>query len=344
MRLDRKKVLFVWTGVTSYMADCWRRLAACTDVELRVVIADRSGGYGTAFRDEEVMRELDWRVQTDARAATVLDDGWMPDLAFVVGWRDPVCRAYAQDARLRSVSKVCCFDMPWEWRVRKVLARFALASYLRRFSAAFVPGSVAARYARWLCFPDGRVYRGLFGIDVERFSLPRETSGGFLFVGRLSDEKRIDVLSAAYRDYRRAVAEPLGLDVYGMGACAPLLRGIPGVVLHGFAQPDELPRAYARARALVLPSAWDPWPLVVAESCAAGLPVLCTDHCWNVPELVKANGRVVKAGDARALATAMADVSSLDGAAGRKLVADYSCGRWVEKVRRIIDDLEVRSC
>lgn len=219
----KQKILFVWTGVTSYMGDCWRRLSACADVELKVVIADRSGGYGTAFQNEKVMR-------------------------------------------------------------------------------------------------------------------------GFLFVGRLSNEKRIDVLATAYRAHRRAVADPWGLDVYGIGAREPWLRGIPGVVLHGFAQPDELPRAYACAQALVLPSAWDPWPLVIAESCAAGVPVICTDRCWNVPELVKANGSVVRSGDARALTAAMLKVSSLDGSVGKRLIADYSCEKWVERVRRIINDTGASAC
>lgn len=332
------KILFVWSGVTSYMSDCWRTLAARADVELKIVIAERLGGYGTAFCNEEVMWGLDWRLQTDARKMA-LTCGWRPDLAFIVGWHEPVCRAYAQDARLRGVPKVCCFDMPWEWRLRKLAARFVLAPYLRNFSAALVPGEVAARYANWLGFPDNRVYRGLFGIDTERFAAREKASDGFLFVGRLSPEKRIDVLAAAYRAYCERTTDPYRLDVYGVGACEPLLRGIPGVTLRGFVQPTVLPQAYARARALVLPSAWDPWPLVVAEGCAAGLPVICTDHCWNVPELVKRNGRVVRAGDVHALAEAMQNVSSLDGAVGKTLVAAYSCDKWVERILQMAKDL-----
>lgn len=334
------KILFVWSGVTSYMSDCWRTLAARAGVELKIVIAERRGGYGTAFRNEEVMRGLDWQLQTDTRE-TSLTYGWRPDLAFIVGWHEPVCRAYAQDARLRDVPKVCCFDMPWEWRLRKLAARFVLAPYLRKFSAAFVPGEVAARYAYWLGFPDNRVYRGLFGIDTDRFAARETAEGDFLFVGRLSPEKRIDVLAAAYREYRERTTEPCGLDVYGVGECEPLLRGLPGVTLRGFVQPTALPQAYARSRALVLPSAWDPWPLVVAESCAAGLPIICTDHCWNVPELVKGNGRVVKSGDVQALAEAMQNVSSLDGAVGKTLVAAYSCDKWVERILQMAKDLAI---
>ena len=38
--LGAMKVLFIWTGVASYMADCWRVLANSESVELKVVIAD----------------------------------------------------------------------------------------------------------------------------------------------------------------------------------------------------------------------------------------------------------------------------------------------------------------
>lgn len=330
------KVLFVWTGVASYMADCWRVLANSEGVELKVVIADRPGGYGTAFRDDEVMRGIDWHRES-AFTGVETFAGWRPDIMFIVGWREPVCRAYATCRDWRDVPKVCCFDMPWEWKLRKIAARFVLASYLRNFKAAFVPGEIAARYARWLGFK--RIYRGLFGIDVNRmrgsFDCTQARRTNFLFVGRLSDEKRIDVLASAYRAYRQSVQDPVGLDVYGVGRCESLLRGIPGVVMHGFAQPADMPGIYARAKALLLPSVWDPWPLVIAESCAAGLPIVCSNHCWNAPELMRGNAHIVPVGDVHAMVRAMSDVDSLDGSAGWSLVANYSCESWAQKVRKM---------
>lgn len=328
------KVLFVWTGVTSYMADCWRKLASEADVELKIVIADRPGGYGTVFRDDEVMRGLDWQKESVFGGVEKFG-GWRPDILFIVGWREVVCRAYAKCPEWKDIPKVCCFDMPWEWKARKILARIVLFAYLHNFKAAFVPGAVSARYARWLGFR--RVYPGLFGIDTARLNgkVVQRQNGNFLYVGRLSPEKRIDVLAAAYRNYRAMTKNPIGLEVYGVGVCEELLKGIPGVALHGFVQPDVIPQIYAQAKALVLPSAWDPWPLVIAESCAAGLPVICSDHCWNAPELLRENARIVPVGDVRGLSQALQDVELLDGAKGCELVENYSCANWVQKVRKI---------
>ena len=35
------KILFVWTGVTSYMADCWRSLQAEEDAEIALAAIER---------------------------------------------------------------------------------------------------------------------------------------------------------------------------------------------------------------------------------------------------------------------------------------------------------------
>lgn len=41
---------------------------------------------------------------------------------------------------------------------------------------------------------------------------------------------------------------------------------------------------------------------------------------------------------------AMLKVSSLDGSVGKRLIADYSCEKWVERVRRIINDTGASAC
>ena len=55
----------------------------------------------------------------------------------------------------------------------------------------------------------------------------------------------------------------------------------------------------ARSGVFVLASRYDPWPLVIVESSAAGLPVLCTEACGSAVELVRAhyNGWLVATGD-----------------------------------------------
>ena len=329
------KILFVWTGVTSYMADCWRELAVQPGTELKVVIEEKARP-GTDFRASEVMAGLDATIVDSCGAQSAEDwlGEWRPDVVFVVGWHAATCRRFALSSKWDGVPKVCAFDMPWRLKVRTIAARFVLRRYLRRFSAAFVPGRAAEKYARWLGFR--RIEKGLFGIRTEKFATAGrgDRAPYFLYVGRNSPEKRLDVLRNAYAEYSAAVPDPWPLRMFGQG-----LEG-------GFAQPDEMPALYAGAGALVLASDFDPWPLVVAESCAAGLPVICTDRCTNHFELLRENGMVVKAGDVRAMAEAMTRMHDMGederhsrGNVGRRLVAPYSCREWAQRVLALAADL-----
>ena len=59
------------------------------------------------------------------------------------------------------------------------------------------------------------------------------------------------------------------------------------VHLPGFKQYDELPYYYAFASVFIHASTTEQWGLVVNEAMAAGLPVIVSERCGCVPELVK---------------------------------------------------------
>ena len=317
------KVLFVWSGLSGYMGDCWRTLAGRGRVELKVSVDARSGLPGSRFDANDVLQGLDW--------SESLPTDWTPDVVFTVGWRHPLCREAAVRRWGDGTRKVCCFDMPWEWRLRKIAARFVLWRYLRRFDAAFVNGMSAARYAQWLGFGRARIYKGLIATNLRRFG-PHVGGGGFLYVGRESPEKGLDVLRAAHARYR------------ARGGTWPL-RIVNGV------SPDALGPIYAAADCFVLASRYEPWGVVLVEAAAAGLPIICTDACGARHEVVKGSGIVVKAGDVAAFADAMVRMGNgergmgngewgtVNGELGRELAKPYSCEAWAERVEKICEEL-----
>ena len=224
-------------------------------------------------------------------------------------------RFAATDAAFAAIPKLFAFDMTFAFTPRKLLAPLVLHRYLRRFEGAVVTGERSALYARYLGFASSRIERGLIGLDTEPFAAACERRSRlaapprqFLYVGRLTREKRIDLLVEAYRRYRSRVTEPWGLTCCGTGPDARLLEHEAGITVCGFVQPDEMPEIHACHGVLVVASDYDPWPLVIVEAVASGLPVICTDACGSHVELVRHgfNGRVCGTGDAEGLSQAMA--------------------------------------
>jgi glycosyltransferase involved in cell wall biosynthesis len=167
-----------------------------------------------------------------------------------------------------------------------------------------------------------------------RESIP-EGATVFLFCGKLSPVKRpLDVLEAFAR-----LNDVGGCHLVYAGD--GMLRGeverrsrelgLGNVRVTGFLNQSELPRYYAMADALVLPSGLEPWGLVVNEAMNFGLPLIVSDRVGSAPDLVRRgeNGHVFPAGDVPALSEAMRAVAG-DGAvrtgmgeASRRLIA-----RW----------------
>jgi len=348
------RIAIFWTGVTGPMAACWRELAARDGVAL-TVFTELPAAPDTAYRHDDVLSGLTAHVH---RADQPLDRAAIerqiaaaaPDAMVILGWRSPLCRFAAECSALARVPAWLAFDMTWAPTVRKLLAPLVLRRYLRRFTGALVPGERAAAYASWLGFPAARVERGMYGVDTAacaasfaaRAALPAWPRR-FLYAGRYVREKRIDCLVAAYRRYRSLVRDPWELTCCGMGVDARLLAGVEGVRDLGFMQPEEMSRIRTEHGAFVIASDYDPWPFVITEAVASGLPIVCTTACGNTVELVRSgfNGRIVAPGDVAAFADALrwihdrhADLRWI-GERGMPLAAPYAKVVWADRIRAI---------
>jgi glycosyltransferase involved in cell wall biosynthesis len=144
-----------------------------------------------------------------------------------------------------------------------------------------------------------------------------------LFAGKLTAGKRpVDAVLAV-----RALGPGAMLLVAGAGDEERAVRDAAqaaGVRVHalGFVNQTEMPRVYAAADCLVVPSAFESWGLVVNEAMATGLPAVVTESVGCAPDLVgRGTGEVVPAGDVQALGAALARLRD-GGARGRM---DASC-------------------
>jgi 1,2-diacylglycerol 3-alpha-glucosyltransferase len=140
------------------------------------------------------------------------------------------------------------------------------------------------------------------GVDLERFN-PRNHDPAFLdrygldghrvilHVGRLSMEKRLDIVLRALANIKKEEPD-VRLLVAGTGPALDHYREIANkldiadrVVFTGFLPDEDLSKAYATADMLVLASTFETQGLVVLEALASGTPVAGI-RCRAIPEFV----------------------------------------------------------
>lgn len=140
------------------------------------------------------------------------------------------------------------------------------------------------------------------GVDLDRFS-PKNRDRGFLekfgldghrvvlHVGRLSMEKRLDIVLKAMVELRREEPD-VRLLVVGRGPAYDHYRSLAKdwgvsdvVVFAGFLPDEDLPKAYATCDILALASTFETQGLVVLEALASGTPVAGI-RCRAIPEFI----------------------------------------------------------
>lgn len=294
-------------------------------------------------------------------------DGINPNVIFIHGYSTydawsalAWCKLHGRPAILMSDSK---YDDIERSRWKESLK----AMVVQQFKAALVAGSLHRIYLERLGMPTDKIFDGFDAVDNDFFwegaerarqnpvkyrSLPGLEASGpfFLASSRFLKFKNLDGLLRAYACYRRLMAAtgetvpPWRLVILGDGdERSPLehlvhSEGIEGVSFAGFKQIDELPIYYGLASAFIHPSYKETWGLVVNEAMAAGLPVLVSNRCGCVPDLVSegTNGYTFAPDDLSAMTKLMVRVSSgqVDlgsmSLASRNLIKEWGLNRFVQ--------------
>jgi glycosyltransferase involved in cell wall biosynthesis len=136
---------------------------------------------------------------------------------------------------------------------------------------------------------------------------PRADAADFLFVGELRDLKGVDVLLRALAMVART--RPVSAVIVGAGPDRDTFERIAaelqltGIVR--FVGPLPAAQAFARGRAIVVPSRAESLPFIVMEAAAAQVPLIAT-NVGGIPEVVAGTDTpLLPPGDADALARAL---------------------------------------
>ena len=163
-----------------------------------------------------------------------------------------------------------------------------LENYLEWFHSFSARTLVPSRHTLAELFQKGYRNLGLWSRGIDRTSFnpgyrneELRTKLGkdkfiFLYAGRLSAEKNLDMLLGAAGSIERRFPGMTTFIFTGDGPYAEKIqnKGIPNVVLTGFKKGKELSEIYASADCFTFPSATETFGNVVLEALSSGLPVV----------------------------------------------------------------------
>lgn len=243
---------------------------------------------------------------------------------------------------------------------------FPLVRHIYRHAEALIVyGTHVRDYLVSLGVPAERIFVAWNTADNEEYNRPvseaevralRERLGlgeerVILFVGRLSEEKGVDILleAMALMNAEQGLP-PTQLVICGRGPCKGALEaqrerlGLKNVIFLDYVVNAELYKYYALADMVVVPSVTtrafkEPWGLVVNEAMNQGCVVIASDAVGAARGGLLEDGRnglVVPEGDARGLAEAMVrvlrspELRARLGAAARLTIAGWTYERMAQ--------------
>jgi glycosyltransferase involved in cell wall biosynthesis len=225
-----------------------------------------------------------------------------------------VCHDCADRSPVRSVLHGCYRDS----RAATVPVAIAMSAHRRAWRSlvsAYILISASQRdLLRGADLPADRVFVR-YNLIPRRDRLQTASEPMVVYAGRLDEIKGVRLLMAGWDRYREQAGEPgLRLAIAGAGILDGEVTAWAStrssVVLTGALSSADCADLISRARAVLLPSAWEEtFGLVAVEAMAAGVPPVAAGH-GSFPELITpgVDGALFDPGDPAALGRAIADV------------------------------------
>lgn len=209
------------------------------------------------------------------------------DRIILSGWDDIyywVARLFLPKMKLRVIIESSIFEYKSNF-ILNLLKRF----FLRGIDCAIVSGSPQHELINMLGFR-GKVLKSS-GVGILDFNYQRPSAqlkviiNKFLFIGRISKIKGIDLLINFFRNnpdlFLYLVGEFEDEEYRGE------IDKLPNIIYKGYKRREELLSVFEESDVLILPSFIEPWGLVVEEAIFHGLPTLVSNRVGCSKDLIE---------------------------------------------------------
>ena len=216
-------------------------------------------------------------------------DKFNPNIVYISGWQDKGYLPVVQHLKRKNIPIVMGLDSQWNGTLRQQAGAQLIRNIYknRYFSYAWVPGPMQYEFASRIGFASNEIITNLLSCNSDLFSQAYADLNGskavsypkkFIFVGRFSPHKGIDILIDAFRIYRNEYRGDWELACFGNGPLDGLLSKHPEITTYPFLSQAELINHAKSAGAFILPSRYEPWGVAVHEFATAGLPLILSDR------------------------------------------------------------------
>jgi glycosyltransferase involved in cell wall biosynthesis len=330
MTIASKPRVTVVTHIPSpYQVELFDEIARLEKVELRVVYLKLRGNT-RLWADRPRSHEAILAGENPGDLDEIVDKYVTPsDVVVVNYYRDAFSRKVLAAQRTKANPAIVFWgERPHQHALSGLVSmyrRYMLRDVLRHSGMVWGIGKLAVEAYRQEFGESVRYANIPYFSNLSRFSNARSIAANFsaaprrfLFSGALIERKAIDLIAKCFV---RLITEGHNahLAILGAGTLEQELRTVLSAVgdrcsFLGFADWDQLPRYYAEADVLCVPSRYDGWGLVVPEGLSAGLPVISTTSTGSAVEFIRTgiNGWLVSPNNEEELFQAMRDACNLN--------------------------------
>ena len=185
--------------------------------------------------------------------------------------------------------------------------------FLSRISRVYASGKAQGAVAETLKFKREIIITkgvGIFNIVNQPNYIAVNQVTKFLYVGRLSPEKNLELLVNTFNELPH-----LTLNIIGFGPMEKQLKQIAknNTFFLGSIPNNELYSYYQDNHVFILPSLSEPWGIVVEEAFNNGIPVIVSNRVGCAPEIVKVdeNGIIFDINDENSLRQSISKICDI---------------------------------